>query len=66
MNVSNNNYYALVSSFLDGRTGPQCMHRYKSVDPQIKRGKWEEEEDDVSLCKDIFWIHTLLDHTAYF
>ena len=36
-----------VSSFLDGRTGPQCMHRYKSVDPQIKRGKWEQEEDDL-------------------
>ncbi|XP_028417164.1 myb-like protein L [Dendronephthya gigantea] len=37
-----------VSSFLDGRTGPQCMHRYiKSLDPEIKKGKWEKEEDDL-------------------
>lgn len=42
-------FFLLVSSFLEGRTGPQCMHRYlKSLDPEIKRGKWEKEEDDVS------------------
>jgi hypothetical protein len=31
------------------------MHRYnKSLNPQIKRGKWEKEEDDVSICEVIF------------
>ena len=41
--------FPVVSSFLDGRTGSQCMHRYiKSINPSIKRGKWDQEEDDVS------------------
>ena len=42
-------FSCLVSSFLEGRTGAQCMHRYnKSLDPTVKRGKWDEEEDEVS------------------
>lgn len=41
-----------VSSLLEGRTGAQCMHRYtKSIDPNIRRGKWDAEEDDVSSIK---------------
>ena len=48
----------LVASFLDGRTGAQCMHRYlKSLDPQIKKGKWDKEEDDVIIYQSTFYLH---------
>eukprot|EP01117_Protostelium_nocturnum_P002743 TRINITY_DN1363_c0_g2_i1.p1 TRINITY_DN1363_c0_g2~~TRINITY_DN1363_c0_g2_i1.p1 ORF type:complete len:624 (-),score=246.38 TRINITY_DN1363_c0_g2_i1:99-1970(-) len=35
-----------VSDQLEGRTGQQCLHRWqKTLNPNIKRGKWSEEED---------------------
>jgi myb proto-oncogene protein len=35
-----------VANCLDGRTGQQCLHRYqKTLSPDIKKGKWEWEED---------------------
>lgn len=37
----------VVAEYLDGRTGQQCMHRYmKSARPDIKKGRWEAEEDE--------------------
>ena len=39
-----------VADFLGDRTGDQCMHRWqKTLDPNIKRGKWSEEEDEILL-----------------
>lgn len=50
-------YVDTVSSLLDGRTGAQCMHRYmKSIKPDIKKGKWDKEEDDVSNCTFVRYI----------
>ncbi|OMJ08260.1 Myb-like protein L [Smittium culicis] len=35
-----------ISSFFIGRTGQQILHRwYKSVNPNLKSGKWKPEED---------------------
>ncbi|KAK2960184.1 putative snRNA-activating protein complex subunit 4 [Blattamonas nauphoetae] len=35
-----------VANCLEGRTGQQCLHRYqKTLDPDIKKGKWDWEED---------------------
>jgi hypothetical protein len=37
-----------VANCLDGRTGQQCLHRYqKTLDPDIKKGKWDWEEDRI-------------------
>lgn len=37
-----------VAEGLDGRTAQQCFHRYtKSLDPEIKHGKWTPEEDAI-------------------
>lgn len=35
-----------ISNCLEGRTGQQCLHRWmKTLDPNIKRGRWTYEED---------------------
>ncbi|XP_004364221.2 hypothetical protein CAOG_03382 [Capsaspora owczarzaki ATCC 30864] len=35
-----------IAARLPGRTGQQCLHRWhKTLNPSIKRGKWEPEED---------------------
>lgn len=35
-----------VASCLEGRTGQQCLHRWmKTLNPNIKRGKWTVAED---------------------
>lgn len=35
-----------VANCLEGRTGQQCLHRYqKTLCPDLKKGKWEWEED---------------------
>lgn len=37
-----------VAQTLDGRTGQQCLHRYeKAINPQIKRGRWTSDEDEL-------------------
>jgi hypothetical protein len=37
-----------VAQTLDGRTGQQCLHRYeKAINPQIKRGRWSSDEDEL-------------------
>lgn len=37
-----------VAQTLDGRTGQQCLHRYeKAINPQIKRGRWTTDEDEL-------------------
>jgi hypothetical protein len=35
-----------VANYVDGKTSSQCYHRYmKTLDPKIKRGKWDLSED---------------------
>ena len=36
-----------VASFLEGRQGDQCMHRYTQTLQMVRKGKWTEEEDEV-------------------
>ena len=37
-----------VAQTMDGRSGQQCLHRYeKAINPQIKRGRWSSEEDEL-------------------
>lgn len=37
-----------VAQMIDGRTGQQCLHRYeKAINPEIKRGRWSTEEDEL-------------------
>lgn len=37
-----------VAQLIDGRTGQQCLHRYeKAINPEIKRGRWASDEDDL-------------------
>lgn len=37
-----------VAQMIDGRTGQQCLHRYeKAINPQIKRGRWSTDEDEL-------------------
>lgn len=37
-----------VAQMMDGRTGQQCLHRYeKAINPQIKRGRWTSDEDEL-------------------
>ena len=40
-----------VASFLEGRQGDQCMHRYTQTLQMVRKGKWTEEEDEVILAK---------------
>ena len=38
----------MISSHLPGRIGKQCRERWHNhLNPDIKRGKWTEEEDDL-------------------
>ena len=36
-----------VASFLEGRHGDQCLHRYTQTLQMVKKGKWYEDEDKV-------------------
>jgi hypothetical protein len=37
-----------VTSKMTDRTPTQCIHRYyKNLDPQIRRGRWTQDEDDL-------------------
>ena len=37
-----------VASVLVNRTGQQCLHRWqKTLNPNIKRGKWKPDEDQL-------------------
>ncbi|KAL5552096.1 hypothetical protein UlMin_002272 [Ulmus minor] len=37
-----------IASYLPGRTGTQCLHRWQKVlDPVLVKGSWTEEEDDL-------------------
>ena len=36
-----------VASFLEGRQGDQCMHRYTQTLQLVRKGKWTQEEDEV-------------------
>ncbi|KAJ1974156.1 hypothetical protein H4R34_004821 [Dimargaris verticillata] len=39
-----------IAHILDNRTGQQCLHRWtKSVNPIIRRGRWDPEEDEALL-----------------
>ncbi|KAG1695884.1 hypothetical protein DVH05_019238 [Phytophthora capsici] len=39
--------WAIVASFLPGRTAKQCRERWRNqLDPTINRGVWTEEEDE--------------------
>ena len=40
-----------VASFLEGRQGDQCMHRYTQTLQMVRKGKWTEEEDEVIPAK---------------
>eukprot|EP00124_Ichthyophonus_hoferi_P001585 Ihof_evm4s86 gene=Ihof_evmTU4s86 len=31
--------------FLPGRTGQQLLHRWKAIDPSIRKGRWTKEDD---------------------
>ena len=37
---------------MEGRSSMQCSQRWVQINPEIKRGKWSEEEDMVSQCTD--------------
>ena len=40
-----------VASFLEGRQGDQCLHRYTQTLQMVRKGKWTEDEDVVrSIC----------------
>ncbi|KAM7449052.1 Myblike DNAbinding domain-containing protein [Porites harrisoni] len=39
--------WARVASFLEGRQGDQCMHRYTQTLQMVRKGKWTEEEDEL-------------------
>ena len=56
----------VVSNYLDGRTGQQCLHRWqKSLNPIVRHGTWKEDEDKVLQKKYFFtyissallWLH---------
>jgi len=37
-----------VADYVGERTSDQCVHRWEyTVNPNIRRGKWNEEEDQV-------------------
>ena len=38
---------SLVASFLEGRQGDQCLHRYTQTLQMVRKGKWTEDEDAV-------------------
>ena len=41
------NKWSTVAGFLPGRTGQQCVQRWRHrVNPNIRRDKWTKEEDD--------------------
>ena len=49
----------IVASFLEGRHGDQCLHRYTQTLQMVRKGKWEEFEDEVkSLSSFIFEVLT--------
>lgn len=37
--------WTAISAFLPGRTPEQCLHRYKRIRPDLKRGHWSVNED---------------------
>ena len=40
--------WSVISSHLPGRIGKQCRERWHNhLNPDIKRGKWTEEEDEL-------------------
>jgi len=39
----------LVADFMEGRVGEQCMHRYMKACVPEKKGKWSEDENEVSV-----------------
>ncbi|VDI38386.1 snRNA-activating protein complex subunit 4 [Mytilus galloprovincialis] len=39
-----------VSYFIEGRSSNQCALRWAQINPEIKRGKWSDEEDTKLLC----------------
>ena len=51
----------LVANHLGDRTADQCMNRWeKTLNPAIKRGKWDEEEDSVYLLFFIIFFCSFL------
>ena len=44
-------FHLAVASFLEGRQGDQCMHRYTQTLQMVRKGKWTEEEDEVIPAK---------------
>ena len=41
--------WALVASEVPGRNAKQCHDRWNVINPNIKKGKWSEEEDQTIL-----------------
>ncbi|CAC5418460.1 SNAPC4 [Mytilus coruscus] len=39
-----------VSYFIEGRSSNQCALRWTQINPEVKRGKWSDEEDTKLLC----------------
>ena len=37
----------IVASFLEGRQGDQCLHRYTQTLQMVRKGKWTADEDEV-------------------
>ncbi|KAL7751767.1 hypothetical protein RI367_002767 [Sorochytrium milnesiophthora] len=38
--------WSQIALLLGTREAKQCLHRWKAIDPTIRRGKWDEEEDN--------------------
>lgn len=38
-----------MSYFIEGRSSNQCALRWAQINPEIKRGKWSDEEDTVCI-----------------
>ena len=43
------NNWTLVAAEIRGRSAKQCHDRWNIINPNMKKGKWSEEEDHIIL-----------------
>ena len=41
--------WTLVAAEVPGRVAKQCRDRWNAINPNVKKGEWSEEEDQIIL-----------------